>query len=72
MKDSEKIDGLRTEYLAAMAELSGLAVDRASHLPSDMGMNALRSAQDTEESNKAVAKITRQIAIVNIMDIAPR
>ena len=64
MKDTEKIDGLRTEYLAAMAELSGWAVDRTSHLPGDMGMNANRSPQDTEESNKAVAKITRQIAEV--------
>ena len=36
MKDTEKIDGLRNEYLAAMAELSGLAVDRASHLPGDI------------------------------------
>ena len=64
MKDTEKIDGLRTEYLAAMVELSGLAVDRASHIPGDMGMNANRSPQDTEESNKAVAKITRLIAEV--------
>ena len=64
MKDTEKIDGLRTEYLTAMAELSGWAVDRTSHLPGDMGMNANRSPQDTEESNKAVAKINRQIAEV--------
>ena len=64
MKDTEKIDGLRTEFLMTQVELSGLAVDRASHLPSDMGMNANRSPQDTEESNKAVAKITRHIAEV--------
>jgi len=64
MKDMEKIDGLRTEYLVTQVELSGLAVDRASHLPCDMGMNANRSAQDTEESNKAVTKITRLIAEV--------
>ena len=64
MKDTEKIDELRREYLATMAELSGWAVDRTSHLPGDMGMNANRSPQDTEESNKAVAKINRQIAEV--------
>jgi len=64
MKEIEKIDGLRTEYLAAMAELSGLSVERASHLPSEMGMSALRSPQEVEESAKAVAKITRRIAEV--------
>ena len=63
MKD-ERIEGLRAEYLAAMAELGGLSVDRASHLPSDMGMNALRSPQEAEESAKMVAKITRRIAEV--------
>ena len=64
MKDVEKIDGLRTEYLAAMAELAGLSVDRASHIPGDMGMNALRSPQEAEESAKTITKITRQIAEV--------
>jgi hypothetical protein len=64
MKENEKIDGLRAEFLVTQVELSGLAVDRASHIPGDMGMNANRSPQDTEESNKAVAKITRQIAEV--------
>lgn len=64
MKDNEKMDGLRSEYLEAMAELSGLAVDRTTHLPADMGMNAMRSPQDAEESIKAVAKITRRIAEV--------
>ena len=64
MKDTEKFGGLRTEYLSAMSELSGLAVDRASHIPGDLGMNALRSPQEKEESEKAVAKITRQIAEV--------
>ena len=63
MKD-EKIDGLRTEYLAAMAELAGLSVERASHLPSEMGMSALRSPQEAEESAKTVTKITRRIAEV--------
>jgi len=63
MKD-EKIESLRAEYLAAMAELGGLSVDRASHIPSDMGMNALRSPQEAEESAKMVAKITRRIAEV--------
>jgi hypothetical protein len=64
MKDNEKIDGLRTEYLDAMAELGGLSVERASHLPSEIGMNALRSPQEAEESAKTVAKITRRIAEV--------
>ena len=62
MKENEKIDGLRTEYLAAMAEMSGLAVDRASHIPGDMGMNSLRSPQEKEESEKVVAKIGRDVA----------
>jgi hypothetical protein len=64
MKDNEKIDGLRTEYLDAMAELGGLSVERASHLPSEIGMSALRSPQEAEESAKTVAKITRRIAEV--------
>lgn len=63
MKD-EKIDTLRTDYLAAMAELGGLAIDRDSHIPGDGGMNALRSPQEAEESAKAVTKITRRIAEV--------
>lgn len=64
MKDNEKLDGLRTEYLEAMTELGGLAVDRSSHLPADAGMNSFRSPQDADESIKAVAKITRRIAEV--------
>ena len=64
MNEHEKSDALRTEYLAAMTELSGLAVDRASHVPGDMGMNALRSSQERDESNKAIIKITRMIADV--------
>lgn len=64
MKDDVKIDGLRTEYLEAMVELGGLAVDRQSHIPSDMGMNALRSPQEAEESVKVVAKATKRIAEV--------
>ncbi len=39
MKD-EKIEGLRA---ACPAELGGLSVDRSSHPPIDMGMNAVRS-----------------------------
>jgi hypothetical protein len=62
MKEAEKLETLRKEYLAVLVELGGLSVDRASHLPSDMGMNSLRSPQDAEESKKIVAKINRQIA----------
>ena len=64
MKESDSMEQMRTDYLAASMELSGLSVDRASHLPGDMGMGALRSAQDAEESAKMIAKITRRIADV--------
>jgi|GEM_PF-1540455 len=64
MKDTENMDALRKEYLTALRELAGLAVDRASHLPYDTGMNFLRSPQDADESNQIAAKITRQIADV--------
>ena len=62
MKDTEKMDGLRTEYMTTLAEIAGLAVDRASHIPSDMGMNALRSPEEAAESLKLVEKINRRIA----------
>ena len=64
MKDNEKIDGLRNEYMTTLTELAGLSVDRASHIPGDMCMNALRSPQEAEESRQAIAKITRRIADV--------
>lgn len=64
MKDTEKMDGLRTEYMTTLAEIAGLAMDRASHIASDMGMNALRSPEEAAESQKIVEKINRRVADV--------
>lgn len=38
MKDAEKMDALREEYICIMADLAGLGMDRASQLPSDSDM----------------------------------
>ena len=62
MKDAEKMDGLRNEYITAMAEVAGLAVDRASHLPGDTGMGSYRSPEDAAESLKTVEKINKRVA----------
>lgn len=63
MKDTEKADGLRAEYIVALKEVAGLAVDRASHLPGDTGSyHAMRSPQESEESIKIVEKVTKLLA----------
>jgi len=64
MKDTEKMDVLRLEYMNALADLAGLASDRDSHIATDMGMNALRSPQEAEESKQIVKKATSRIAEV--------
>jgi hypothetical protein len=62
MNDAEKIDGLRKEYITTMAEIAGLAVDRATHIPGDAGMGTYRSPEDAAESLTTVEKINKRIA----------
>jgi hypothetical protein len=64
MKSSENLDQLRTDYLAVLSDLSCQAVERACHLPSEIGMSAMRTQQDAEESRKAIDRTTKQIAEV--------
>ncbi len=58
------MDGRRTEYISTMAEIAGLTVDRDSHIPGDMGTNALRSPEEAAESLKLAEKINRRFTDV--------
>ena len=61
MKDTEKIDDLRKQFLSLMNELAGLGIARASHLPIPTTLHALRSPDDVTESTQAVNRANKRI-----------
>jgi hypothetical protein len=62
MKDREKTDELRNEYVSTLAFLAGLATDRATHIPGDAGYGSYRTSAEAAESKAAVEKINLKIA----------
>lgn len=62
MKENEKMDGLREEYISTMAELASLGIERATNLPSDMGIFGSGSSSNGAESQKLVETINKKIA----------
>ena len=64
MKSKKAIDALRLEYMDSIAELANLAGDRDSHIAHDVGMNALRTPQEAEESKQVIKKTTQGISDV--------
>lgn len=62
MKDREKTDELRNEYVSTLAFLAGLATDRVTHIPGDAGFGSYRTAADAAESKAAIEKIDLKIA----------
>ena len=61
MKETEKIDDLRKQFLSLMNELAGLGIARASHLPIPTTLHALRSPDDVTESTQAVNRANKRI-----------
>ena len=64
MKAPENLESLRLDYLSSLSDLACLGVERASYLPSEAGMSALRTQQDVEETKKAVERTSKRIAEV--------
>lgn len=63
MKDNEKMDGLRVDYISTLAELASLGSDRESHLNNNRGaFNVMSSVSDASESLKTVETINKRIA----------
>ncbi len=59
MKDTEKMDGLRTEYMTTLAEIAGMAVEKINKRIAD-SCNKLRAIEQRAKGDRGLPRLHPQ------------